>query len=174
VTEKIPLGSHSEKEARTTLLWLLREETTKDVSGQFSSIDIVALFPTGTVSVEARHRLLKERLMSGSDQVRKEREHERLLFSTTHFVAFFRSAYEHFSKCAEKAFDFVQASREYNPVASDLEEHVFNFIKHIRAPEELTDFAAPVIASSLLLDNYPPDAHRKFAQLPNMEKLITT
>jgi hypothetical protein len=59
-------------------------------------------------------------------------------------------------------------------VALDLDEHLFNFIKHVKAPDELTEFVVPVIASSLLLDNYPPDAHRKSALLPNMEKLITT
>ncbi|KAH7111317.1 phospholipase [Dendryphion nanum] len=159
VTEKIPLGAESEIEARTTLLWLLREETTKDLSEQFSAIDVIALFPNGTISVEARHRLLKERLMSSSDQVRQHREDKRSLFSTTHFVAFLKSAYDHFSNCVDKPFDFIQASREYNPVALDLEEHLFNFIKNIKAPDELTDFAVPIIASSLLLDNYPPDAH---------------
>ncbi|KAH7111753.1 hypothetical protein B0J11DRAFT_598320 [Dendryphion nanum] len=159
VTEKIPLGAESEKEARTTLLWLLREETTKDLSEQFSAIDVIALFPNGTISVEARHRLLKERLMSSSDQVRQHREDKRSLFSTTHFVAFLKSAYDHFSNCVDKPFDFVQASREYNPVALDLEEHLFNFIKNVKASDELTKFAVPIIASSLLLDNYPPDAH---------------
>jgi hypothetical protein len=112
VTEKIPVGAESEKEARTALLWLLREKTTKDLSEQFSAIDIIALFPNGTISVEARHRLLKERLMSSSDQVRKNREDERLLFSTTHFIAFFKSAYDHFSNCTDRPFDFIQASRE--------------------------------------------------------------
>ncbi|KAH7111354.1 hypothetical protein B0J11DRAFT_598877 [Dendryphion nanum] len=159
VTEKIPLGAESEKEARATLLWLLREETTRDLSEQFSAIDVIALFPSGTISVEARHRLLKERLMSSSDQVRQHREDERSLFPTTHFVAFLKSAYDHFSNCIDKPFDFIQASREYNPVALDLEEHLFNFIKKVKAPDELTEFAVPIIASSLLLDNYPPDAH---------------
>ncbi|KAF1948543.1 patatin-like phospholipase-like protein [Byssothecium circinans] len=125
VTEKVPPGAESEKEARKALLWLLREETTKDLSEQISAIDVIALFPNGTISVDARHRLLKERLMSGSDQVRKNRENERLLFSTTHFVAF----------------------------------HLFNFIKHAKSPDELTEFVAPTIASGLLLDSYPPNAH---------------
>lgn len=159
VTEKILPGAESEKEARTALLWLLREETTKDLSERVSAIDVIALFPNGTISVEARHRLLKERLMDGSDLVRKNQEDVRSLFSITHFVAFLRSACEHFSNSVDRPFDFIQASREYNPVALDLEEHLSNFLKHVKAPGELTEFAAPVIA--FLLDNYPPDAHRK-------------
>jgi hypothetical protein len=59
VTENIPLGAESEKQARTALLWLLREETTKDLSEQISAIDVIALFPNGAISVESRHRLLK-------------------------------------------------------------------------------------------------------------------
>jgi hypothetical protein len=163
VTEKIPPGA--EIEARKAFLWLLREETTKDLSEQISAIDIVALFPNGSMSVDARHRLLKERLMDGSDQVRKNREDARSLFSVTHFTAFLKSACEHFANTAEKPFDFVKASRAYNPVALDLEEHLSNFLKHIKSPSELTEFAAPVIASSLFLDSYPPNTHRKSSLL---------
>jgi hypothetical protein len=126
---------------------------------QFSAIEIIALFPAGALSVDARHRLLKERLMDGSDQVRKGREDTRFLFSMTHFTAFFRSACENFSE--ERSFDFINASRLYTPVAPDLEEHSSNFLKHIKSLKELTGFAAPMLASSFFLDSYPPDAHRK-------------
>ena len=161
VTEKIPVGAESEKQARRAFLRMLRNETAKDLSEQVSAIDVIALFPNGTISVEARHRPLKERLMDGFDQVQANRGDERSLFSTTHFVAYFKSACAGFTNSVNMPFDFIRASREYNPVPLDLGEHLFNFLKHVRAPEELTEFAAPIIASSLLLDNYPPDAHRK-------------
>lgn len=63
VTDKITPRAEIEEEARNAFLWMLREETTKDLSKQISAIDIVALFPTGTMSVDSRYRRVKERLM---------------------------------------------------------------------------------------------------------------
>ena len=71
MTDQIPPGAESE--ARKAFLWLLREETIKDLSEQVSAIKIVALFLNGTISINARYRRLKERLMNGLDQVRKEK-----------------------------------------------------------------------------------------------------
>jgi hypothetical protein len=171
VTDKVPPGADSEKEARKAFLWLLREETTKDLSGKFSSIEIVALFPVGKMSVEARHRRLKERLLNASDKVRKCREDPRNLFSATHFAAFFRYACVHFSKSSQEPFDFIMTSREQNPVAPDLAEHLSNFLKHVNSPKELIEFAAPMIASSFLLDNYPPGSHSKCSISQDLENL---
>lgn len=161
VTEKIPSGVENEKEARKAFLWLLSEETKRDLFEQVSAIEIIALFPAGALSVNARHRLLKERIMSGSDQVRKSREQSRCLFSVTHFTAFLASACEHFSRVANEPFDFIKASRADNPTPQDLDEHLANLMKHIRCSGDLTAFAAPTIASSLLLDSYPPNSHCK-------------
>ena len=163
VTEKIPPGAETEKEARKAFLWLLSEETKRDLFDQISAIDIIALFPAGLISVDARHRLLKERIMSGSDQVRKNREDTRWLFSMVHLAAFLKNACEHFVQTAEEPFNFIKASRVDNPVAADLEEHISNFLKHIKSSGVLTEFAAPIIGSSLFLDNYPPNSHRKLA-----------
>ncbi|KAH8650337.1 acyl transferase/acyl hydrolase/lysophospholipase [Tricladium varicosporioides] len=159
VTEKMPVGREPGKEARKAFLWLLREETTHDLSEQISAIDVVALLPKGKVSVEARYRQLKECLLKGSDEVRRNREETRTLFSATHFVALFRYACDHFSQASEEPFDLIKASRKQNPVAKDLAGHLSIFLKHIRSTKELIEFAVPVIASSILLDNYPPDTH---------------
>jgi len=166
VSDKIPPGAETEKEARKSFLWLLEQETTKDPFEQISAIDIVALFPAGTMSDEARHRPLKERLMDGSDQVRKKREETRLLFSATHFGALFKYACGHFAETNGQPFNFIRASRTCNPIAPDLEEHLSTFLKHARNPNELTKFVVPIIASSFFLDNYPPDAHSKWALSP--------
>ena len=161
ISDKIPFGTASEYEARTAFLWMLSEETTKDPLEQFSDINVVALFAADTMSVEARHRHLKERLMGAVDHTRTRRDESRHLFSATHFGALFEYACTHFAKTNEQPFSFVKASRTYNPVAPDLDGHLLTFLKHVRTPVELKKFAVPVIASSFLLDNYPPDAHGK-------------
>ncbi len=159
VTDRIPSGMENEKEARKAFLWLLSEETKRDLFEQVSAIEIIALFPAGALSVNARHRLLKERIMSGSDQVRKNREQSRSLFSVTHFAAFLASAGEHFARATTEPFDFIKASRVDNPAPQDLDRHLTNLMKHIRNSGDLTAFAAPTIASCLLLDSYPPNSH---------------
>lgn len=162
VTDKITPRAEIEEEARKAFLWMLREETTKDLSKQISAIDIVALFPNGTMSIDARYRRVKERLMERSDQIRKSREGTRTLFSVTHFAAFFKYASGHFSESLHSPFDFLRASRVHNPVAPDLDEHLSNFLKHVTSSDQLMEFAAPTIASSLFLDSYPPEAHSKY------------
>ncbi|KAH9204856.1 patatin-like phospholipase-like protein [Leptodontidium sp. 2 PMI_412] len=159
VTEKIPLGAEREKEAKKAFLWLLREETTHDLSEQISDIHIVALLPAHKISSEARYRRLKECLLNRSDEVRRNREDARSLFSATHFNALFRYVCDHFSQTSEEPFDFIKASRKQNPIPDDLAEHISNLLKHIKSAKELMEFAVPTIASSFLLDNYPPESH---------------
>jgi len=166
VTEKIPQGVESEKAARATFLALLSEETNRNLLDQISAIEVIALFPNGSISVDARHRSLKERLMGSSDQIRKNREEAQLLFSAVHFAALINCAYQQFSNAAEEQpFDFIRASRTYNPMSTDFAEHLSNLLKYVKSPADLTRFAAPTIASSLVLDSYPPGAHRMF--VPN-------
>jgi hypothetical protein len=76
-------------------------------------------------------------------------------------VAFLKSAYKAFSDNINLLFDFIQASQARNPIVLDLGEHLFNFLKYIKVPNELIDFIAPIILTSLLLDNYPPGAYYK-------------
>jgi hypothetical protein len=161
VTENMPLGAQREKEARKAFLWLLREETTREMSEQISDIHIIALLPGHKVSSKARYRRLKECLLNRSDEVRRNREDAQTLFSAIHFAALFRYACDHFSQTSEDPFDFIKASRRQNPVAEDLAEHISNLLKHIKSAKELIEFAVPTIASSFLLDNYPPENHSK-------------
>jgi len=161
VAENIPLGAQREKEAKKAFLLLLREETTHDLSELISGIHVVTLLPLHKVSSKARYRRLKEYLLNRSDEVRKTREETRTLFSATHFAALFRYACNHFSRPSKELFDFIKASRNENPVAKDLAEHISNLLKHIKSAKELIEFAVPFIASSFLLDNYPPASHSR-------------
>ncbi|XTI82086.1 hypothetical protein V2W45_1463679 [Cenococcum geophilum] len=148
VTEKIPLGAESE--AKEAFLWLLGEETIKDLSKLILVINIVALFPNGIMSINARYRRLKERLMNKDG---------RTLFSVTYFAAFLKYAYRNFLETVNKPFNFIRASRIYNPVASNLVEYLLNFLKYIKSTNKLIEFVVPITASSLFLDSYPPKAY---------------
>jgi len=166
VTGKVPQGAASEAEARKAFLWLLREETSEKLSERFSNVEVIALLPHNSLSADARYRLLKERLKSASEEVRRRRAELRSLFSMTHLVAFLRYACEHFVDNAKEPFDFIQASRTHNPVGPDLRQHLSNFLRHSETTDELIEFAAPVIASCFFRDNYLSTNHCKRADLP--------
>lgn len=149
-----------EKNAKTTFLWFLGQETEKDVSMYLSSIEVVAPVAEGKASPASRYRRLKERLLDGCDQVRACRSDTSTLFSTTHFAALLHLACEHFCQGPTTAFDFIAASRKQNPVPNRLDEHISTFLSHSH-PEDFDTFAAPTIGSSLFLDSYPPGCHSK-------------
>ena len=141
-------------------LQLLAQETRTDPSTCFAGIRVLSLLPSGDVSPLARHRKLKEALMDASDKVRLARIESRTLFSAQHFAAFLGHACSHFAINSEP-FNFIRTSRIDNLPALDLKDHLTRFLLKIRTLPELKSFAIPLIASSLLLDNYPPDMHRK-------------
>lgn len=159
VSDKIGPGAVHESEARKALLWLLREETEKDPFEQVSAIEIVALLPSQSASCAVRHRYLKERIAAAVDRVRKSRVDMRMLFSVRHFAAFIGLACDHFSRSETRPFDFIRASRNCNPISSELPFHISNFVQHAKSPQMLMDFIVPCIASSIFLASYPPEAH---------------
>jgi hypothetical protein len=89
VTEEMSPGAEREKEARKAFLRLLREETTRDPFEQILDIYVVALLLDYRVSPEAQYRWLKECLLNRSDEVQRNREDTRTLFSARHFAALF-------------------------------------------------------------------------------------
>ncbi|OQU97158.1 hypothetical protein CLAIMM_03134 [Cladophialophora immunda] len=154
VMEATDPGAESDKGAEEVLLGELREETTKNPLEMVSALEVVTV-PHGGQD----YRRLEEFLVRALNQGRRQKIEARTLFSGRHLTAFFRCATDHFGRTTREPFDFVQASRLRNPVASDLGTHLSNFLKQIKSPEELMDFAVPMIASSLLLDHYPPGMH---------------
>ncbi|KFY02563.1 hypothetical protein O988_02062 [Pseudogymnoascus sp. VKM F-3808] len=156
--------SSQEKEPQLleTFLQLLKQKTKQDSSLLFSTIRIVSLLPDGAVSRLARYRRLRECIMNASDQVRSARSASSYLFTATHFFALLDYSCNHLSLTLTKPFNFIRASRTHNPPASDLSQHLVNLLSKITSPNNLKNFAVPLIASSILLDSYPPDMHQVF------------
>ena len=124
----------------------------------FSSIILLRL-QGAHLSPLARHHRLKDVLLKEIDMARLIRLEEKALFSATHFEAFFRQAIHHIAQSCIHPFDFIERSRIYNEVGFDHQNHLSRFLRlgfenHISA-ESLTF----IIASSLLMDAYPPKMH---------------
>jgi len=141
-------------------LRLLRTKTRLDISTQFAGVRVLSLLLEGDISSQSRHRRLRECLMNMSDQTRLARIESRTLFSAQHLASFLKHACLQLDE-SRQPFNFIETARLDHPPASDLTEHLTNFLSKITTPQKLKDFAIPLIASSLLLDSYPPDMHRE-------------
>lgn len=161
VVESDTPGRKAEREVKEELLRLLEHNTSRNIYDYFFNVTVVSIFTEGKLSLQATHRPLKERLLDALDQGQARRLKIGMLFSATHFAAFFKHACDHFVTTRDEPFNFIETSRLHNPVSLEIEKHLSRFLKHIRSPQELSEFAIPVIASSLLLNAYPPDMHGK-------------
>jgi hypothetical protein len=144
---------------------MLIEETPQDPDQQLPAVDIIALKPkdtaAATTTAKARIQRAKDQLCKRAKQMQQNRKKHHVSFSAIYVNAFFKRASAHFTKSAVAPFNFVRASRTFNSVAPDMYKHFSAFLKHITSTHQLTNFIAPIIASSLLLDSYPPNAHSR-------------
>lgn len=109
---------NDENEIKGNLLRQLRKKTGQDIWKHIHDIRVVSLLPERALSAKTRYRSLRDRIVRSSSEVRKERQASGYLFSSNHFAAFFKTAFEHFAQ-NPGAFDFIKASRLHNPLATD-------------------------------------------------------
>jgi hypothetical protein len=162
-------ASEHESQAQERFFGLLASETRRDVSTYFAGIRVLALLPSSDVSAQARHRRLRECLMAASDQVRSVRADSLMLFCTQHLAAFLDHACSYIAEASSEPFNFIRTARLDHPPATDLKDHLTNFLQQVKTLEEMRSFAVPLVASSLLLDNYPPDMHREWDHSSRVE-----
>jgi hypothetical protein len=112
-------------------------------------------------STSARARALKRRLLAMSEASMKERASDYTQFNYTHFQALTKQALSHISSDITTPFRFAGASRPRGFTTDLLEACLSDFLHQMPSQAWLWHFAAPLIASALLLASYPPNAHSK-------------
>ncbi|KAB5514941.1 patatin-like phospholipase-like protein [Coniochaeta sp. 2T2.1] len=150
-TEAVPLVQVSK-----ALLSLLEHASVKLIPEFFSALRFVKLPRDKLLSQRGSTRLSRH-LVKASGRVRRKRADAGLLFSAVHLMAFSEIAFD--QRLSAHPFNFIIASRGLNPVAQNLAEHLINFVSQVQRAEDLISFAAETIASSLILDHYPPGMH---------------
>lgn len=143
------------------LRFCLQQEDQVRRDDAFSSITLLRL-GGAQLSALARHRRLKEVLSKEVDLARANRIEERVLFSATHFDAFFRQAVTHTSQSITEPFNFISRSRIGNEIQPDYQTHLSTFLELGRNCRLKNDEITLFIASSILMDSYPPRMHSKF------------
>ncbi|KAL6714244.1 hypothetical protein ACLMJK_007667 [Lecanora helva] len=137
----------------------LRQKLSHNHSGVFSSISVIHL-AGDHVSSLARHRRLKEVVLSETKMARRPRIDSRICFSAIHFEAFFTRAIDHVARSIEEPFNFIQSARMPQTIQEDYRDHLATFLKlgidQFLPYEGLTS----LVASSILVDAYPPRTHK--------------
>lgn len=138
------------------LRFSLRHEVLR---GRFSSITILRLADE-RVSSLSRHRRLKELIFQNLDEMRYLRRSLRYLFSASHFGSLFQAAIRHLIITKTEPFDALIASRAQNHIGRRLHVHVLTFFQACSRYGIPQATALSIIASSVLMDAYPPRMHR--------------
>ena len=118
------------------------------------------------VSPLARYRELKTVLLRHAKEMRQLRASQKLQFSATHLSRLFSQGVLHTATTLGEPFDVIAASRRENPVAETLGDHVVTFLRLGIRYKMSFDVMASIIASSILVDAYPPGMHSKYSSHP--------
>ncbi|KAK1973629.1 hypothetical protein LZ30DRAFT_474525 [Colletotrichum cereale] len=155
-----------ENSTRSHLLQAVRKRTDTHVSERFHGVRVISLADTTPKSLRCylrsfRWDILSNELSYMTETKRVERVLASCLFSATHLAGLLRHAADRAGDAGAPPLDFLAVCRLDNLVAADLQAHLACFLTHCDSIDDLKRFAVPVIASSFLLDHYPPDMHRK-------------
>ncbi|KXH69496.1 hypothetical protein CSAL01_13200, partial [Colletotrichum salicis] len=160
----VVVNGDEEDSTRSRLLQSVRKRTLAHVSERFHGVRVISLADKTPKSLRRHLRSLRWDILSNelsymTETKRVERVLASCLFSATHLAALLRHAAEHVGDAGAPPLDFLAVSRLDNPVAADLPAHLARFLTHCDSVDDLKRFAVPVIASSFMLDHYPPGMH---------------
>lgn len=156
--------AEGEIEAYREFREVLLEETKVDVADIFQEVRVVSIsghWPRTRRSIRhcCRWDRLRRELGICLKASHRARMNARTLFSARHLVEFLH----HVAKCANilsmEPVDYITISRKDYSVPLDVEVHLLNFVQHVDSLASLKLHAFPIIASSLILNNYPPGQH---------------
>ena len=139
----------------------------------FSSMTILYLADE-QISSLARHRRLKELIQRQTEEVRHIKQSIGCLFSADHLCSLFSDAIKHTAQTMKTPFDFLASSRLANPVSPAFPQHLEGLLRLCRQGHLSYRFYTSIIASSVLLDAYPPGMHgERFPMMAGSSKLTT-
>lgn len=117
------------------------------------------MLPGEYLSPAVQYIRLRKNITREFDLARKSRNTASAAFSSTHQNILFNRVLEHISRTIKEPFNFIRAARLTNELRTDYLSHVENFLSLTRVKEIPTDAVYSFIASSILIDTYPPNIH---------------
>ncbi|KAL8770679.1 MAG: hypothetical protein Q9209_003747 [Squamulea sp. 1 TL-2023] len=125
----------------------------------FAAVTVIHLADE-QISPLARHRRLKELIQRQIEEVRHLRATYGCLYSATHLDGLFTDAVHHTTRNIDRPFDFLLSSRKGNSDFTHYTEHISTFLRATALSDVAQRSSASYIASTILLDAYPPGMHR--------------
>lgn len=150
-----------ETEALAAFGSLMRAETSIDLTDHFGGIRLLSLTKPRN---QRGYRgspwdRLRTELFKVSLSARQRRLDVRHLFAARHLAGFLEYAASGAAEAPPAPFNFIRTSRINHPIADDLELHLGHFLRKFHSLDSLKRFALPMVASSFILDHYPPGMH---------------
>ncbi|KAK6815592.1 hypothetical protein RU639_008662 [Aspergillus parasiticus] len=107
----------------------------------------------------ARYQRLRDEVYRQREEVANAKNGHQMLFSAVHLMSFFEKAVQHTARTISQEFNFIAAARCDNMVESDYLGHLKNFITLSQDYKTPYNSVASCIASSIIMDAYPPRMH---------------
>lgn len=142
----------------------------RDVDRHFRDITVLGL--KSSSSDHDRGKIFKKRLLALSDLSMQDRLDAAVQFNLSHFQALSNRAIESFSPSTETVL-FAHLSRPRGFSIELFQPCLRDFLNQLPSQSWLWHFAAPLIASALLLSSYPPSAHSKPSRLGRALTMLT-
>jgi hypothetical protein len=141
-----------------------------DLTESFAAIKVIQL-AGHHFSPLVRYRGLKDVISKALDESRDIKAFYSASFSATHQAALFQNALTHVARTINDPFDIIHSTRkgiEIQPDYSGHLEHFFSLTAKLKLPY---DTIASHVASTILVDAYPPRMHCKSS--PNCINQLT-
>ncbi|PYH40993.1 patatin-like phospholipase family protein [Aspergillus saccharolyticus JOP 1030-1] len=120
----------------------------------FASVNLASFDPR--LPAVSQYERLRTYLKDQLNQIKATRLDNWSLFSAAHLCAYFQAAVKHTAGSIEQTFDFVQATREHNPVPRGLDRRISHYLDiGLQNNCSLQVLLASLI-SALLMDHYVP------------------
>nr|XP_001393324.2 hypothetical protein ANI_1_2628074 [Aspergillus niger CBS 513.88] len=127
-----------------------------DGSELYASVHLLPVSRGDVLSDEARYRPVKEEILKALDWATRERVTTQTSFLACHLARFLEGAIRHTAQDHQKPFDLIAAGRP-QPRPAEWAACIGDFLERTQAIGSETQ--DQLLASSLLLDAYPPDTH---------------
>lgn len=129
---------------------------------QFYSSVTVLYLADEQISPLARYRRLKELLQRQLDEAVHFRQAYGTLFSALYLSRFFSKAVKHFAAIITRPFDYLLSTRPDENLGWGYSAHLGSFLRLGTSCKASCDAMESHIASTILLDAYPPGSHSQY------------
>ncbi|KAL4993992.1 FabD/lysophospholipase-like protein [Aspergillus recurvatus] len=153
VSEDGELGHSRYRDLQASL-----QTISKQLEPCFSFVKIFQLAGS-YLSPLARYHRLQSEVRSHTVEMAATRQKQNLLLSAIHVASLFSKAVQHTAASIADKFNFIAAARRGNEVGEDYAGHLQTFLAASKRHKTPYDSVASFIASSIIMDAYPPRMH---------------